>query len=184
MYKVCLLLGSNLDFRIDGKVLSSRQLIEKADIQLIEELLPDYLEVADLNEAVCTSSIMQTKPWGTFSEPVQDFFNQVFECVTDKTPEEILNICQAIEGRLGRVRSKDTQTAPNGERIYESRTIDIDMLLIFEGVESDKGAAASQNIRKWKQVSINSVNLRVPHPKLCEREFAQKLLAEIGEKWK
>lgn len=180
MYKVYLLIGSNLDFKSGDRVLSPEQIIEQADIQLIDELLPDYLEVADLSEVVRTSSIMRTEPWGVFSEQVPDFFNQVFECVTDKSPDEVLKICQSIETGFGRQRSKEHALTKAGERIYESRTLDIDILLIFEEEVSDADAAGSN----WKHISINSVNLQVPHPKLRERDFARKLLAEIGEKWK
>ncbi len=180
MYKVCLLIGSNLSFRNGEETLSPGQIIEQADIQLIDELLPDYLEVPDLNEAVRTSSTIQTRPCGVFSEQVPDFFNQVFECVTDKSPDEVLEVCQSIENRFGRKRSKNAVTK-TGERIYESRTLDIDILLVFEKEELS-GAVGRRGAEKWKHLCINSINLQVPHPKLQERDFAQKLLAELGEK--
>ena len=56
LYRVYLLLGSNIG--------DKKGIIEKADKLLIDKLLPDYLDVTDLSEAVRTSSISETEPWG------------------------------------------------------------------------------------------------------------------------
>ncbi|MBR4882403.1 MAG: 2-amino-4-hydroxy-6-hydroxymethyldihydropteridine diphosphokinase, partial [Bacteroidales bacterium] len=56
MNRVYLLLGSNMGNR--------EQVLSDAVELLIEELMPDYLEVEDLAEAVNTSSVVETEPWG------------------------------------------------------------------------------------------------------------------------
>ena len=43
--------------------------LNEANLELIDALLPDYLEVSSLDEAVDTSEMMETEPWG-FSTPV------------------------------------------------------------------------------------------------------------------
>ena len=52
MYKVYLLLGSNMGDR--------QAMLDSANLELIDALLPDYLEVAELGDAVNTSQVMET----------------------------------------------------------------------------------------------------------------------------
>ena len=56
--------------------------LNEANLELIDALLPDYLEVASLDDAVNTSEMMETEPWG-FSTPVDPFLNQSFCCLTE-----------------------------------------------------------------------------------------------------
>jgi 2-amino-4-hydroxy-6-hydroxymethyldihydropteridine diphosphokinase len=157
MYRVYLLLGSNMGDR--------KAVMEQATIELIDALLPDYLEIGSLGEAVNTSQMYETEPWG-FESP-DKFMNQAFCCVTELEPQQVLSECLRIEKELGRVRSGerfDTQ----GNRIYTSRVIDIDILIIDR-----------QEGEKWVPIQINTPNLVVPHPRLPEREFALKPLREI-----
>ena len=161
MYKVYLLLGSNMGDR--------QAMLDSANIELIDALLPDYLVVASLDEAVNTSEVMQTEPWG-FDTPVEPFLNQSFCCLTEHEPQQVLEICQRIETELGRER-KEPQFDAMGKRIYESRPIDIDILAIEkEGTEG------------WEPVTVNEPNLVVPHPQLQTRDFAGKLYKELKEK--
>ena len=161
MYKVYLLLGSNMGDR--------QAMLDSANIELIDALLPDYLVVASLDEAVNTSEVMQTEPWG-FDTPVEPFLNQSFCCLTEYEPQQVLEICQRIEAELGRER-KEPQFDAQGKRIYESRPIDIDILAIEkEGAEG------------WEPVTVNEPNLVVPHPQLQTRDFAGKLYKELKEK--
>ena len=120
MYRVYLLLGSNMGDR--------QAMLDAANLELIDALLPDYLEVASLGDAVNTSQVMETKPWG-FDTPVEAFLNQSFCCLTEYEPEQVLEICQRIEVELGRER-KAPQFDASGKRVYESRVIDIDILAI------------------------------------------------------
>lgn len=156
-YKVYLLLGSNMGNR--------EEVLNEANIELIERLLPDYLEVASLEDAVATSNVLESEPWG-FESP-DKFLNQAFACITNLEPEQVLVACLDIEKDLGRVRSGE-QFNDNGERVYQSRVIDIDILLI-EKLVGDK----------WELVKVNKPNLIVPHARLKERDFAMKPLKEL-----
>ena len=74
LFKVVLLLGSNLPL---GK-LSPEQIIAEADKEIIDALLPDYLEVEALEDAVSTTEITVTDPCGKFEEKdPPKFYNQV-----------------------------------------------------------------------------------------------------------
>ena len=145
--------------------------LNEANLELIDSLLPDYLEVSSLDEAVDTSEMMETEPWG-FSTPVDPFLNQSFRCLTELEPHEVLQVCQRIETELGRER-KEPQFDADGKRIYESRPIDID-ILAFERQEGEE----------WKEVTVNAKDLVIPHPQLQSRDFAAKLYKEIKEKKK
>ena len=161
MNRVYLLLGSNMGDR--------EATLNEANLELIDSLLPDYLEVASLDEAVNTSEMMETEPWG-FSTPVDPFLNQSFCCLTELDPQEVLQVCQRIETELGRER-KEPQFDADGKRIYESRPIDID-ILAFERQEGEE----------WKEGTVNTPELVIPHPQLQSRDFAAKLYKEIKEK--
>ncbi len=145
--------------------------LNEANLELIDSLLPDYLEVSSLDEAVDTSEMMETEPWG-FSTPVDPFLNQSFRCLTELEPHEVLQVCQRIETELGRER-KEPQFDADGKRIYESRPIDID-ILAFERQEGEE----------WKEVAVDTPDLVIPHPQLQSRDFAAKLYKEIKEKKK
>ena len=160
MNRVYLLLGSNMGDR--------QAMLDSANMELIDALLPDYLVVASLGDAVNTSQVMETEPWG-FDTPVEPFLNQSFCCLTELEPREVLQVCQRIETELGRER-KAPRFNEAGERIYESRPIDID-ILAFER-ESDEG---------WKAVAVNEEDLVIPHPQLESRDFARKLYNELKE---
>ena len=163
MNRVYLLLGSNMGDR--------EATLNEANLELIDALLPDYLEVSSLDEAVDTSEMMETEPWG-FSTPVDPFLNQSFRCLTELDPHEVLQVCQRIETELGRER-KEPQFDADGKRIYESRPIDID-ILAFERQEGEE----------WKEVTVNAKDLVIPHPQLQSRDFAVKLYKELKEKKK
>ena len=163
MNRVYLLLGSNMGDR--------EATLNEANLELIDSLLPDYLEVASLDEAVNTSEMMETEPWG-FSTPVDPFLNQSFCCLTELEPHEVLQVCQRIEAELGRER-KEPQFDVDGKRIYESRPIDIDILAFEKEVSGE-----------WQSVGVNTPELVIPHPQLQSRDFAAKLYKELKEKKK
>lgn len=159
MNRVYLLLGSNMGDR--------QAMLDSANLELIDALLPSYLEVASLGDAVNTSQVLETEPWG-FDAP-QKFLNQGFCCLTELEPRQVLEACQRIETELGRVR-----TAPRfneaGERIYESRVIDIDILAF----ERENGGA-------WEAVEVCEPDLVIPHPQLESRDFARRLYDQVKE---
>ncbi|MDN5347921.1 MAG: 2-amino-4-hydroxy-6-hydroxymethyldihydropteridine diphosphokinase [Clostridia bacterium] len=79
------------------------------------------------------------------------FLNCVVKVATTLAPRQLLHTAQKIESLLGRVRL---------ER-WGPRTIDIDLLL-------------------YDEVSLNEPDLVLPHPRLLERAFVLKPLAEIA----
>lgn len=83
--------------------------------------------------------------------PVQPkYLNGVLEIETDLDPRRLLNILQNIENQLGRKR-----TVKNGPR-----AIDLDILTY-----GDK--------------QIDEPDLKIPHPRMREREFVQKPLRDL-----
>ena len=79
------------------------------------------------------------------------FLNQALALRTALLPAQLLQACQRAEQQAGRVRA---------ER-WGSRTLDVDVLL-------------------YGQETVNLPALQVPHPRLAERRFALRPLAEIA----
>ena len=155
MNRVYLLLGSNMGDR--------EQMMESAVEMLVERLMPDYLEVEDLSDAVNTSDVVETEPWGFESN--EKFLNQAFMILTDKSAEEVLGACQEIENELGRDRSVATADDA-GNRVYSSRVMDIDIIFFDE-------EGISQ--------IIDTPALKVPHPLIQERMFVLEPLSQIAK---
>ena len=97
---------------------------------------------------VAESSVHETKPVGPQDQP--DFMNQVIAVETELTPHELLYALQAIENKMGRVR-----TIHWGPRI-----IDCDILLFGDE-------------------KIHTDDLIIPHPEMHHRDFVLKPLSEI-----
>lgn len=96
------------------------------------------------------SSFIETEPWGFASE--HRFLNAVALFRTTLTPHELLTATQDIERQLGR-REKSNGT-------YHDRPIDIDILLYGDAV-------------------IDEPDLKIPHPRMQERDFVMRPLREI-----
>ena len=111
------------------------------------------------------SSYIETEPWGFESE--EKFINAAvqYELSLPKgyNPEAeglmILETCKDIERRLG--RRGEAQYDENGDRIYASRPIDIDILLFGDN-------------------KIDCPELTVPHRLMYERDFVMIPLREIA----
>lgn len=86
--------------------------------------------------------------------PQPDFLNGVVRGKTDLAPEGFLALLKATEKALGRAR---------GVR-WGEREIDLDLLFYEEKI-------------------IESRSLKVPHPRLHEREFVLVPLAEVAPAW-
>jgi len=97
------------------------------------------------------SKVYESEPWGYKDQ--EQYLNQVVCFESALMPIEILDIAMDIENHLGRVRS--------GWQGYESRTMDIDVLL-------------------YDQLEINTTKLTVPHPKMHLRNFVLIPLNEIA----
>ncbi len=95
------------------------------------------------------SSIYRTEPVGYVEQ--EDFLNMVVRAETHFEPAQALEVCQAVEKKLGRVRQ---------ER-WGPRIIDIDILF-------------------YNDIKINENTLQIPHPRIAERAFVLIPLREIA----
>jgi 2-amino-4-hydroxy-6-hydroxymethyldihydropteridine diphosphokinase len=100
---------------------------------------------------VRVSSLYQTRPLYVTEQP--PFLNAAAEVRTRMSPEELLDILQGVEAALGRDRSREIRMGP--------RTMDLDILLFGERV-------------------LETEQLSIPHPRLCERAFALVPLLELA----
>ena len=97
-----------------------------------------------------SSSVYETAPQGEV--PAQaDFLNACLAVDTGLGPEDLLDVCQAVEADLGRKR--------DGAR-HGPRPIDIDLLLMGE-------------------VEHASERLVLPHPEVTTRRFVLEPLLEV-----
>lgn len=133
--EVYLALGSNLTNR------------QEILIQAIREIswLPD-------TNVRNTSSLYRTQPVGVSEQP--EFLNLVLEIETRLCPTCLLLALQAIEAKLGRVRTVR----------WGPRTIDIDIL-------------------SYGKLVQNHAFLTLPHPRLAERNFVLVPFAEIAKNY-
>jgi 2-amino-4-hydroxy-6-hydroxymethyldihydropteridine diphosphokinase len=101
-------------------------------------------------EFISVSHYYASKPMGPKDQP--DYINAVACIKTTLTPEQLLDLTQAIELEHGRVRKAER---------WGPRTLDIDMLL-------------------FDDLIINTERLTVPHYGLCVREFVVYPLLELA----
>lgn len=110
--------------------------------------------VFELNERVgrviSTSAIYENQAVGFKGG---DFFNACVALETELTPEAVLSRVLDLESEMGRKRSSSGA--------YTSRSIDIDILY-------------------YANATFSSKELTVPHPKIQERNFVLKPLADIA----
>jgi 2-amino-4-hydroxy-6-hydroxymethyldihydropteridine diphosphokinase len=104
---------------------------------------------------VARSSNYSTPPWGMTEQP--SFINAALKVRTTLLPHELLARAQEIEWRLGR-------THKFGER-WGPRTLDIDLIV-------------------YDDVTIDTPDLTLPHPRALERAFVLVPLAEIEPNWR
>jgi 2-amino-4-hydroxy-6-hydroxymethyldihydropteridine diphosphokinase len=96
------------------------------------------------------SSDYRTPPWGFKYQP--PFINLCIAVETSLEPRDLLARAQDIELRLGRDRAHEKRNGP--------RTADIDILA-------------------YDDLSVDTPNLTLPHPRLFERAFVLVPLKEI-----
>jgi 2-amino-4-hydroxy-6-hydroxymethyldihydropteridine diphosphokinase len=96
------------------------------------------------------SKVYESKPWGKTDQP--DFLNMVIEITTRLEPHQLLRHLKHIEQELGR-------DAENQER-WGPRPIDIDILLFGDR-------------------TLRTASLQVPHPRMWERHFVLRPLADL-----
>jgi len=97
-----------------------------------------------------TSSLYETEPVGEIVDQ-PDFLNAAIRVRTSLEPEELLDLCKAIEAEHGRARG--------GPR-HGPRPIDIDLLLLGD-------------------VEMASARLTLPHPEVTSRRFVLAPLLEL-----
>ena len=103
-------------------------------------------------KVVAVSKLIETEPVG--GPPGQGpYLNGAAAVETSLAPRALLDVLLAIERQLGRVRA-------SGER-FGPRTLDLDLLLYGEQVIREEG-------------------LLLPHPRMHQRAFVLKPLAEIA----
>jgi 2-amino-4-hydroxy-6-hydroxymethyldihydropteridine diphosphokinase len=96
------------------------------------------------------SALIETEPVGPAGQG--PYLNGVVEIETTLDPHDLLAELQRIETELGRDR-------PNEQR-WGSRTCDLDILLLGDSI-------------------IDGDDLTIPHPRLAERTFVLRPLAEL-----
>lgn len=109
------------------------------------------LNATDGISLIRTSAFYESEPWGMEAETW--FVNAVVEVKTTLSPQSLLTECQRIEAQLGRKRIE-------GEKGYQDRTIDIDILF-------------------YNKEIINDENLVIPHKFLHLRAFTLVPLLEL-----
>lgn len=102
------------------------------------------------------SSVYETKSWGYLSD--NPFFNIGIEIDVDCDYGKMLGVFKEIELGIGCETHRDS----NGE--YVDRLLDIDIIYIGDEV-------------------VNTENLKVPHPRMQDRDFVLLPVEELAPKW-
>ncbi len=103
------------------------------------------------------SHVVESDPWGFDS--THSFLNLGMMFTSFLEPEEILRRLQAIERSI----SDTPHRNPDGS--YTDRLIDIDIVAIDD-------------------LEMNTDTLTLPHPRLSQREFFLRPLAELAPAWR
>jgi 2-amino-4-hydroxy-6-hydroxymethyldihydropteridine diphosphokinase len=101
-------------------------------------------------EVEATSSLYETEPVGEILDQ-PDFLNAVVRVGTDLEPDELLDLCKAIEVEQGRMMG--------GPR-HGPRPLDVDVLLIGD-------------------LELSNDRLTVPHPEVTSRRFVLVPMLEL-----
>ena len=111
------------------------------------------------------AEFVYSAPQGFESE--HEFCNTVVKLLSDLQPHELLARTQTIERQLG--RTEHSTLLPAGTKRYADREIDIDLVEAYE----DSGA----------EVTVNTTELTLPHPRMHERDFVMQPLKEIKKNY-
>ena len=134
---VYLAIGSNLGNKINNIEITKFEL-EKHKINIIK-----------------SSSSYISESWPDYSMP--SYINIIIKIKTSLAPLELLKVCNWIELKLGRVRSKKN----------EPRTCDIDIIDYNKMILEKKDS-----------------KLILPHPRMTKRNFVLLPLFEVDKSWK
>lgn len=103
-----------------------------------------------------------------------DFLNAVASLKTDLTPEALLEHLHKVETMLGRTRKNR----------WEARICDLDLLAYGDAILPDRAT-----YQKWvalpaeHQQQIAPEHLILPHPRLAERGFVLRPMADVAPDW-
>ncbi|WP_027550464.1 2-amino-4-hydroxy-6-hydroxymethyldihydropteridine diphosphokinase [Bradyrhizobium sp. Cp5.3] len=100
---------------------------------------------------IARSADYATPPWG--DEDQDPFINACIEIETSLDPHALLFVLQKVEQKFGRMRTRERRWGP--------RTLDLDMIA-------------------YDDVSLQTPDLTLPHPRLFDRAFVLVPLAEIA----
>ena len=131
--QISLLLGSNLGDKV-------------GNIFRAEKEMCRFLNI------VKYSSFYKSKSWGYQSE--NSFVNRAILVESIYSPIQLLNKIQAVEKKLGRIKSQN--------KGYQDRIIDIDIIT-------------------FNDEQITLPNLIIPHPRIAERKFTILPLLDLFE---
>ena len=134
---VYLAIGSNLGNKINNVEITKFEL-EKYKIKILK----------------CSSSYI-SQSWPDNSMP--NYINIIIKIKTTLAPLELLEVCNVVESKMGRIRAK--KNSP--------RKCDIDI------IDYDK-----------KILSKDNDKLILPHPRMCKRNFVLLPLFEVDKSWK
>ena len=112
-------------------------------------------KIAEATKITKESSIYETNPVG-YKEQGK-FLNMAIEIETELSPVELMTALHEIEHKMGRNRDTGIKNGP--------RIIDLDILL-------------------YGNEKIDKPNLKIPHPRMHEREFVLKPLSEINHEYR
>ena len=110
----------------------------------------EELDAAPGVSVLGVSTLIDTEPVGVLDQP--RFLNGALALETELPPRELLDLLLAVEARFGRDRTAVPAQGP--------RTLDLDLLV-------------------YGEEEIDEPGLRVPHPRLHERAFVLRPLAEV-----
>ncbi len=105
----------------------------------------------NFGDILAVSSIYESEGWKM--ENVPSFLNQVVKIESELSDKELIEEIADLEEFYGRERSSET---------YLSREMDVDILMIDNEI-------------------IDTISLKVPHPKMLERRFVLVPFNEIAE---
>ncbi len=144
-------LGTNLGDR-EANLVMARDLLMKHDVLVLGQ-----------------SNVLETEPLGGLDQPM--YLNQVVECQTELSPQELLLACKEVEREMGRPVQLATlgnvklgfgqkTEAEAVKPKWESRIIDIDILLYGDWIVKEEG-------------------LVIPHAGIQDRPFVLEGLCEL-----
>jgi 2-amino-4-hydroxy-6-hydroxymethyldihydropteridine diphosphokinase len=114
----------------------------------------ELIDASGLARVVARSSLLENPPVGGPSGQ-GPFLNGAWIVESGLGPHQLLALLQGVEAALGRVRTV----------VWGPRTIDLDLLLREDGLTAETPVLA------------------LPHPRMHERSFVLRPLAEIAGGW-